>query len=65
MMKRITLVEIRHKRHSFALLLSKSALASVDPTNHLDEMSPRFLLIHLGKYNIAPFKNDTKLFSIR
>lgn len=62
MMKRTTFVEIRHKIPYFALLLSNSALASVDPTNHIDEMPPRLLLIQLGKYNVVPFKNGTKLF---
>jgi pimeloyl-ACP methyl ester carboxylesterase len=58
-----TLVEIRHKIPSFALLLAKSMLAPVDPINYIDKISPRPLLIQLGKYDdVVPFKNGMKLF---
>ncbi|MEM2940407.1 MAG: alpha/beta hydrolase [Thermoproteota archaeon] len=58
-----TLVEIRHKIPSFALLLAKSMLAPVDPINYIDKISPRPLLIQLGKHDdVVPFKNGMKLF---
>ncbi|MGQ9691163.1 MAG: alpha/beta hydrolase family protein [Thermoproteota archaeon] len=57
------LVEIRRRIPSFALSLIKPMLASVDPINYIDRISPRPLLIQLGKYDdIVPFENGMKLF---
>jgi dipeptidyl aminopeptidase/acylaminoacyl peptidase len=41
----------------------RTMLASVDPINYVDKISPRPLLIQLGKYDdVVPFKNGMKLF---
>ncbi len=58
-----TLVNLRSKIPSQLLSLVKPILAPVDPINYVDKISPRPLLIQLGKYDdIVPFKNGMKLF---
>ncbi|MGB9806856.1 MAG: alpha/beta hydrolase, partial [Thermoproteota archaeon] len=48
---------------TLALPFIRTMLASVDPINYVDKISPRPLLIQLGKYdNVVPFKNGMKLF---
>ncbi|MGB9718712.1 MAG: alpha/beta hydrolase, partial [Thermoproteota archaeon] len=57
------LVELRSKVPPELLNLVKPFLARVDPINYVDKISPRPLLIQLGKHDdIVPFKNGVKLF---
>jgi len=57
------LVELRSKIPPQLLSLIKPVLAPVDPINYIDKISPRPLLIQLGKYDdVVPFKNGMKLF---
>ncbi|MEM2930064.1 MAG: alpha/beta hydrolase [Thermoproteota archaeon] len=58
-----TLVNFRSKIPSQLLPLVKPILSPVDPINYVDKISPRPLLIQLGKHDdIVPFKNGMKLF---
>jgi len=57
------LVRLRSRVSPELLSFAKLVLASVDPINYIDKVSPRPLLIQLGKYDdIVPFKNGMKLF---
>lgn len=57
------LVELRSKVPRELLSLVKPVLEPVDPINYIDKVSPRPLLIQLGKHDdIVPFKNGMKLF---
>ncbi|MBO3797725.1 MAG: alpha/beta hydrolase [Candidatus Brockarchaeota archaeon] len=57
------LVELRRKVPPELINFVKPLLAPVDPINYIDKVSPRPLLIQLGKHDdIVPFKNGMKLF---
>jgi len=61
--KHPTVSQLRKGIPPLALRLARGQLSSIDPINYVDRISPRPLLIQLGKHDdVVPFENGMKLF---